>query len=56
MRYEYEPGATAETPGAVIAYEPAVYEDERLVLTADGRIERMDAARLNQALRGGEAP
>jgi len=56
MRYQYEPGATVATPHSVVAYEPAVYDEMQLVLTADGRIERLDAARLKQALRGKESP
>ena len=56
MRYLYEPGATVETPHSVVAYEPAVYDETQLVLMADGRVERMDAASLKQALHGKESP
>ncbi|MFN0052550.1 MAG: hypothetical protein ACKV0T_10170 [Planctomycetales bacterium] len=56
MRYLYLPGATVDSPSAVLAYEPAVYDDRQLVLTADGKIQPMDSAAMRRTLSVEGAP
>jgi hypothetical protein len=42
MRYVYMPGLIADKDHAPLAYEPAIFGDERLVLLADGKIVIMN--------------
>ena len=42
MRYVYMPGLIAEKDHSPLAYEPAIFGEERLVLLADGKIVIMN--------------
>jgi len=46
MRFRYVPGRTVRDAGKVLAYEPELFGDVRLVLFADGEVKRMTSAEL----------
>ncbi len=50
LRYLYVPGLAADQGAAVVAYEPGVYGDRRLVLLANGAIKPMTLDDILQAL------
>jgi hypothetical protein len=54
-RYLYVPGRSINTPAAIVAYEPLVYDDRQLVLHTDGRIKPMAVHELQIALDSGNA-
>jgi hypothetical protein len=51
MSYIYTPGLTAEKDLAPLAYEPAIFGGERLVLLSDGQIVLMNDRELSFATR-----
>jgi hypothetical protein len=46
MRFLYLPGRTARDAGQVLAYEPELFDDGRLVLFTNGEVRRMTSAEL----------
>jgi hypothetical protein len=46
MRFRYVPGRTVRDAGKVLAYEPELFGEVRLVLFADGEVRRMTSAEL----------
>jgi hypothetical protein len=50
LRYLYVPGLTADQGAAVVAYEPGVYGDRRLVLLTNGDIKPMKLEEILHAL------
>ena len=46
MRFRYVPGRSVRDAGKVLAYEPELFGDVRLVLFADGEVRRMTSAEL----------
>lgn len=49
-RYIYLGGKLADDPPAVLVCEPAQYRNPRFVLLTDGKIQQLDAVRVNEAL------
>ncbi len=56
MRYLYVAGLGREDGPSILAYEPQIFGDSRLVLTADGRIVAMANDAIRQALAQEETP
>ena len=50
MRYLYVPSLKIGEPAQVLAYEPAVYGDERFVLSTNGEIVLVATAELHKRL------
>ena len=46
MRYIYRSGCTCDDPGSVLACEPELFGDGRLVLFVNGDVKRMTSAEL----------
>ncbi|QDV36404.1 hypothetical protein [Tautonia plasticadhaerens] len=55
MRYLYVPGEAADEGRSIVAYEPGLFDGERLVLRADGRIVSMSPEEIAAGLAGGLA-
>ena len=51
MRYVYMPGLIADKDRAPLAYEPAIFGEERVVLLSDGKIVFMNDRELASATR-----
>jgi hypothetical protein len=56
LRYLYLPGREAGHAPALLAYEPELTSDERLVLRVNGDILTMRTAEIRSALQGTEQP
>lgn len=56
IRFVYVPGAKAGNGNAIVAYEPAAFTGDRLVLKSDGEILTMRLPEITAALRKGERP
>lgn len=55
MRFIYVSGRKADTPAALLAYEPGLFGRERWVLFADGEIRQMPLEQVHAAL-GAQTP
>jgi hypothetical protein len=53
MKYVYRPNRTSNDPGRVLAFEPELFGEWRLVLFTDGNIRRMTSAELAPLLSPG---
>jgi hypothetical protein len=56
MSYRYVPGLTIGQGAAILAYEPAIFGSDQLVLRTDGKIVPMTGDAIHRSLSAGSEP